>query len=189
MILNKGNAVGVFNDLKFTNDSFKKANYIADSLININNVPQTVWIKQVAYILATIYHETAHTFKPVEEYGKGKGKLYGQYFDIDRSKYTNLNHLYYGRGFVQITWLSNYKKAKDKLGIDFVNHPEYALDFDNSIKITNIGMVEGWFTGKKLDTYINEKQTDYLNARRIINGTDRAEQIASIASAFLISLA
>lgn len=166
-----------------------RATRIVSSLINYNKVPLAVWKNQVAYILATIYHETAHTFLPIEEFGKGKGKLYGQYFDIDRSKYTNLNHLYYGRGFVQITWLSNYKKAKDKLGIDFVNHPEYVLDFDNSVKIANLGMVEGWFSGKNLDVYINEKQTDFIGARKIINGTDRAEQIASVATAFQKSLA
>lgn len=175
--------------IKLNQTQRERASKIATSLVNYKNLPLTVWKKQVAYILATIYHETAHTFLPVEEYGKGKGKLYGQYFDIDRSKYSNLNHLYYGRGFVQITWLSNYKKAKDKLGIDFVNHPEYALDFNNSIKIANMGMVEGWFTGKNLDKYINETQTDFISARKIINGTDRAEQIASFANAFLNSLA
>lgn len=157
---------------------------ILDRLKNIKNVSQEVWLRQVSYILATIYHETATTFLPLEEYGKGKGKPYGQFIDIDRSKYSGLNHLYYGRGFVQITWLSNYVKARKELGVDFVNKPELALDFDNAINITLYGMTEGWFTGRRLSTYINTQKTDYVNARYIINGSDRAGAIAVYAIEF-----
>ena len=50
-------------------------------------------------------------------------------------------------------------------------------------------MVEGWFTGKKLSDYFNEK-TDYINARKIVNGLDKADIIAGYAkvlySAFLM---
>lgn len=159
-------------------------NTILSNLINLKSVSSSVWKRQVSYILATIYHETATTFKPIEEYGKGKGKPYGQFLDINGSKYIGIPHLYYGRGFVQLTWLSNYVKAKKELGVDFVNKPELALDFNNAIKITNYGMVEGWFSGKNLDNYINETKTDYVGARYIINGTDKAQLIATYAVAF-----
>ncbi len=36
-------------------------------------------------------------------------------------------------------------------------------------------------TGKRLSDYIKPGSVDYLNARRIVNGTDRAEQIAGYA--------
>lgn len=42
-------------------------------------------------------------------------------------------------------------------------------------------MRAGWFTGKGLSLYINTKETDYKNARRIVNGTDKASHIAGIA--------
>lgn len=139
---------------------------------------------QAAYILATVWWETARTMLPIEEYGKGKGRKYGQHYDIDGSVYKGLNHLYYGRGYVQLTWLSNYLLAKNKLGIDFVNHPEYALQKEYAIKILLTGMKEGWFTGRKLSDYIYQSKKDYVGARRIINGTDKAQKIAEIAIIF-----
>ena len=174
--------------LKLDNQKQQRVVKIISELKNLNGVDNQIWLKQVSYILATIYHETAGTFLPIEEYGKGQGKLYGQYFDIDRSKYSGLNHLYYGRGFVQITWLSNYVRAKKEIGVDFVNQPELALDFDNALKITNFGMVDGWFTGKKLDSYINAQKVDFFNARQIINGTDKALQISMYADNFKDSI-
>lgn len=174
--------------IKLNDKSRYNIEKILSGLVNLNNVNDSVWKKQASYILATIYHETAGTFLPIEEYGKGKGKPYGQYLDIDRSKYNNLNHLYYGRGFVQITWLSNYVRARKEIGVDFVNKPELALDFDNAIKIANYGMVEGWFTGRTLDRYINAKITDYVGARYIINGNDKAIAIAGYAKSFELAI-
>lgn len=139
---------------------------------------------QAAYMLATVWHETASTMLPIEEYGKGKGRKYGQHYDIDGSIYSGLDHIYYGRGYVQLTWLSNYLLAKNKLGVDFVNHPEYALQKEYAVKILITGMKEGWFTGKRLNHYIDQSKKDYVNARRIINGTDKAQKIANEASIF-----
>lgn len=139
---------------------------------------------QAAYMLATTWHETATTMLPIEEYGKGKGRKYGQKYDMDGSIYKGLDHIYYGRGYVQLTWLSNYAFARNKLGIDFVNHPEYALQREHAVKILITGMKEGWFTGRKLSDYINQSKKDYINARRIINGTDKAKLIASYADIF-----
>lgn len=139
---------------------------------------------QAAYMLATVWHETAHTMLPIEEYGKGKGRKYGQKYDMDGSIYKGLDHIYYGRGYVQITWISNYVFAKNKLGIDFVNHPEYALQKEHAVKILITGMKEGWFTGRKLSDYLHQSKKDYVNARRIINGTDKAQKIAKEAEIF-----
>jgi len=44
-------------------------------------------------------------------------------------------------------------------------------------------MVNGWFTGKKLSDF-----TDYRNMRRIINGTDKAMEIAGFAKVFEMAL-
>ncbi|MGK8699656.1 glycoside hydrolase family 19 protein, partial [Brucella anthropi] len=97
---------------------------------------------QMAYVLATAYHETAHTMKPVNEMG---GEKY-----LRAKKYWP----FIGRGYVQITWRSNYERASKKLGVDFVKKPELLLKPEYAAPIIIAGMVEGWFTGKKLSDYI-----------------------------------
>ena len=49
-------------------------------------------------------------------------------------------------------------------------------------------MRDGDFTGKDLADYIDEDNCDYVEARRIVNGTDRAEQIAGYAEKFEAAL-
>lgn len=134
-------------------------------------------IQDLSYILATIYHETAHTFRPIEEYGKGKGRSYGI-----PDKVTG--QTYYGRGYVQLTWKANYEYFDKRLGKDLVKTPALALDPDISWWIITIGMAEGKFTGKKLDDFRKNGVLDYVGARRIVNGTDRAQLIASYATKF-----
>lgn len=91
---------------------------------------------------------------------------------------------YRGRGLVHLTWKKNYQKAKDHFGIDFVNRPDEAAGFENSIPIMIWGMKEGIFTGKKLSDYVNNSTKDYEGARKVINGSDRKELIASYAVKF-----
>lgn len=138
-------------------------------------------LNDLAYILATTWWETAHTMQPIEEYGKGKGRAYG-------TKDATTGKVYFGRGYVQLTWKANYKKAGDILGIDFVNKPELVMLPEHAVKILFDGMYEGWFTGKKLRDYIdlvdedyNEDLREFSNARRIINGTDKQVIIGQLA--------
>jgi hypothetical protein len=75
-------------------------------------------IKQLSYMLATTKHETAHTFRAIEEYGKGSGREYGKSIVVTdtsgaKKSYTNQ---YYGRGYVQLTWGYNYQRLYEKLG-------------------------------------------------------------------------
>lgn len=130
----------------------------------------------LAYILATVWHETAKTMLPIEEYGKGKGRAY--------------EGLYYGRGYVQLTWLDNYKKAtaKNNKGWNFILHPELALEVEPAMWICFEGMKNGWFTGKKLSDYFNDDKSDSKNARRIINGLDKAELIKTYYDKFYNSI-
>jgi len=124
---------------------------------------------QCAYVLATSWHETAHTMKPVREYG---GETY-----LKKKKY----YPYVGMGYVQLTWLSNYEKASRKLGVDFVTNPKLLLKPEYAAKILVIGMQEGWFTTRKLSDYITLYKSDFKGARRIVNGTDKAALIAGYA--------
>jgi hypothetical protein len=91
---------------------------------------------------------------------------------------------YRGRGLVHLTWKINYRKAKEHFGIDFVTQPDKAAEPEHSIPIMIWGMKEGIFTGRKLANYINSSSVDYLNARRIINGTDEQALIAGYARKF-----
>lgn len=144
-------------------------------------------------MLATAKLETAHTFNPIKEYG-GK-KYFERMYDPVLGKnekrrnmaLNNENKIqgdgvkYCGRGFVQLTWKKNYRKMGEKFGVDLINHPEKALEHDLAIKIMIYGSENGTFTGKSLDDYINSEKTDYYNARRVINGTDRADIIEGYA--------
>lgn len=148
----------------------------------------------LAYILATVYHETARTMQPIEEYGKGKGKAYGSKLKMGagpgkRIAYTTPDKLYYGRGHVQVTWYENYealsKTAKAKLmGWNFLTNPELMLKMAPSVFATFYGMTTGLFTGRKLAHYFDGTKWDDVNARKIINGLDKADLIAVYARKF-----
>ncbi len=60
-----------------------------------------------------------------------------------------------------------------------MHHPEFALTLEVATPILFTGMMQGLFTGKKLGDYFNGPTADWVNARRIINGTDQAANIAS----------
>lgn len=144
-------------------------NFLLDKLGNSEVINRLSW---VAYILATIKHETAETYKPITELGSSgylKGKSY---------------YPYIGRGFVQLTWKSNYQRFGEILGIDLVKNMELANDPETAWKILEIGMTKGLYTGKKLSSYLNDNGLDFWNSRRIINGTDQAGTIAGYAQKF-----
>ncbi|MBK7252642.1 MAG: hypothetical protein IPI04_01685 [Ignavibacteria bacterium] len=135
----------------------------------------------LAYMLATAHHETDRRIQPIEEYGKGKGRPYGKNIKMNGTRYNDTANLFYGRGFVQLTWYENYQKAGVKLGLNLIKNPEKTLELSVATKIMFLGMMEGWFTGKKLSQYFNSTTEDVYNARRIINGTDKANLIADYA--------
>lgn len=127
---------------------------------------------QAAYVLATAYWETARTMKPVIE----------AFWKSEAWRERNLRYYpWHGRGFVQLTWEKNYKRAEDKLGVSFTKNPNLAQEPKHAAAILVIGMKEGWFTGKKLSQYITLHKSDFKGARRIVNGTDRAATIANMA--------
>jgi len=129
--------------------------------------------RKLAYMFATDYHETAFTMIPITEYGSMEYLQSKPYYP------------YIGRGFVQLTWEENYAKGSDVCEEDLVNYPDLALQPDVAAIIMFDGMEKGWFTGDSLGNYFNEVDDDPYNARRIINGTDRAEEIAKYHEQFL----
>lgn len=131
-----------------------------------------------AYGLATAFHETAATMQPIAEYGRGKGRKYGV-----KSKH---GQVAYGRGYVQLTWDYNYEKADDELGLGgaLIANYDLAMRPDIAADIMVRGMQEGWFTGKANRHYLDKTPPNYFDARRIINGTDKAAVIAAYAKSF-----
>jgi hypothetical protein len=148
-------------------------------------------IRHAAYMLATTYHETARTFKPITEYGRQS------YFSKYDGRYGNTRpgdgYRYRGRGYVQLTFRANYQKASERLSrlthrypdrVNLVENPDLALDPNIAADILLMGMCEGWFTGRNLKRYIQGDKKDYYNARRIINALDKAEDINHYAEKF-----
>ncbi|MBU0653733.1 MAG: hypothetical protein KJ914_01220 [Gammaproteobacteria bacterium] len=145
----------------------------------------------LAYMLATAYHESSipspyqespipykddevmHTMQPTREPGLGVGKSYGE--------------KYYGRGFVQLSWEQHYEKIGKEIGVDLIKNPDMALDSQIAVEIIFKGMIDGVFTGKSLKDYFNEN-SDWYNARRILNGLERAAKIAEYAKNFNAAL-
>ncbi|MBK8552579.1 MAG: hypothetical protein IPL53_16530 [Ignavibacteria bacterium] len=142
----------------------------------------------LAYMLATTHHETGRAMKPIPEFGRGKGRAYGGRLKMNRTPYSDTTNIFYGRGFVQLTWYENYLKAGKEIGIDLINNPEKALELIPSTQIMFHGMMKGWFTGKKLSDYFNPQKEDWVNARRIINGLDKAQLVASYGRKYYSSI-
>ncbi|MDY3572306.1 peptidoglycan-binding protein [Enterobacter hormaechei] len=156
--------------------------FTAAYLIYNNILGKRIPASWLAYVLATTYHETAFTMQPIEEYGKGAGHPYGE-------PDPETGQAYYGRGYVQLTWKDNYQKAQDCVvnlntltyDVPLVMQPDLALTPWVAAQVAINGMSQAWFTGKGLGDYLTDTVTDYVNARRIINGTDKAQTIAAYA--------
>jgi putative chitinase len=153
-------------------------NAILDAWESRDDMTDPRWL---AYMLATAKWETAHTMKPIEEYGHGVGREYG-------SPDPETGKTYYGRGLVQLTWKANYAKMSAVTGVDLVYHPELALDPKVASIIMFEGMKGGMFTGVGLPRYFSASTDDPVSARRIINGIDHAGDIAVIHRGFLAAL-
>jgi hypothetical protein len=127
---------------------------------------------QIAYVMATVQHEVAGTYKPIKEFG-GASRPYAPYF---------------GRGYVQLTHKTNYQKYTDILGIDLVSNPDKVLDPQIALFILCHGMANGKFTGRKLGQYVNVNHTNFIDARWVVNDEDRKELIAGYAHQWVTRL-
>lgn len=160
---------------------------------------------QLAYILATSYHETARRMQPVRETlassdeaairilnaAWAAGKL--PWVKTPYWRKDSMGKSWLGRGDVQLTWKSNYEKMSVLTGIDLVAEPDLALDPAVSARILFEGMLEGSsgkgdFTGQALEQYVLGDKRDFVSARKVVNGTDKASTIAGYANHFLAAL-
>lgn len=156
----------------------------------LDSVETSAWlgqdVRRVAYAIATIHIETFlpksnSRYAPITE---GGGRSYFNRYDIKGNprkarELGNVNpgdgYLFRGRGYCQLTGRNNY----EKFGI--ADSPDDALDPKIAFHIFETGMRTGLFSGRKLGDYITPNGTDYKGARHVINGQDRAAEIAGYA--------
>jgi putative chitinase len=172
-------------------------------------------LRQVAYVLATAYHEVGPALQPKREnlnysaagllrtwpsrFSETMAKAYARQPEkianlVYANRMGNGNEAsgdgwrYRGRDFCQTTGKDNYKRAGLHAKVDLVAFPDRIME--PAIAACNLvcGMRDGWFTGRKLSHYIHGPVTDWVGARRIINGVDKAQHIANHAKKFYDAL-
>ena len=151
-------------------------------------------LQELAYDLATAYHETSATMQPITE--RGRRSYFDKYEPGTRlgkrlgNTQAGDGYRFRGEGHVQNTGRDNAAKATKRinevfgLGVDLVANPSQRGDAFVSAVSLFLGNREGWWTGKRLGQYIKPGSTDYWNARRVVNGTDAATKIKGHAVAF-----
>lgn len=167
-------------------------------MLRIQNDPALTNLRWIAYMLATALHENRSASRgwqavwtPMPENG---GLAYGGHVYFDPVEVRNaagryigaggtelpdqadpkerIRRAFYGRGFVQITWMENYAKFDKALGLGgtLLADPDRALEFDVAYDIWSLGMRTGMFTGRRLSEFISGADVvDYVGARAIVN--------------------
>lgn len=156
-------------------------------------------LQRLSYVLATPNVETGGTYQPI--YERGARSYFDKYEPGTRlgkalgNTVKGDGYRFRGVGLVQQTGRANAERSGRKLGLDLVGHPELMLDLEVSAQILVLGSMEGWFTGKGLPDYIDdvdesdaEELKEYQQARRTINGQDKALVIGKDALIFEAAL-
>lgn len=153
--------------------------------------PRITDLRWIPYILATIWRECGENFESIREVGSGAKHPYGKPDKfIDPVTNIEYQHIYYGRGYCQLTWLKNYIRLGNEIGLgnQLAINPDLALDKEIAYNIIITGMTKGKFTGVGLSRFIAGEKCSYYYARQIINRLDHAQEIAEVASTYLIIL-
>jgi hypothetical protein len=114
---------------------------------------------------------------------KSGGAVHKAYTDA-----SGVEHQYFGRGLVQITWWNGYAESGVAFGygLELLFNPEKVKEYDVAYDIMVKGMTTGggYANGRKCSMYFTDSKTDYVAARAMINGSDKAAEIAALAAAF-----
>lgn len=141
-----------------------------------------------AYMLATAWHETAKTMEPVREA-----------FNLSEAwRKKNLRYYpYYGRGYVQVTWITGYARldaAAAEAGMtqpgEILANLDLAMRPDIAAFALRKGMEDGWYdsNGKKMRQRLPmagvATKAQYIDARRLVNVQDKADLVEDYAQIF-----
>lgn len=154
----------------------------------------------LAYMLATTFHETAFTMQPISEFGSVERfrRLYDNRADLGNGPahggQPDDGPRFRGRGYVQLTGRRNYTKMSPIVRAFYPESPDFTVD-PEAVKVPKYaavimfyGMFLGTFTGRALKHFIGNPDqgqiVDYFNARKVINGLDKARQIEGYAKEF-----
>ncbi len=121
----------------------------------------------LAYALATIEHETAETFEPIDEFS-------GRY-SARRLGYEGGTN-YFGRGFIQLTHLRNYRMMGERIGMGdkLAENPSLASDPAVAAKI-----LAAFFKDNNIANLASRGQ--FVAARRPVNPDRHGWAIADMA--------
>jgi len=210
IVLNKALPATAVGDLRQTGQVADSANFLAEKFAKV--VPKSVnpspansisLILQecnlqgiidkshIAYVLASAHHESGMGRNMTEF---ASGKAYEGRKDLGNTQPGD-GPRFKGRGFVQITGRKNYTQYKQwiktlrRRDIDLVNDPVRSTQPDIAAFIIAHGMKNGTFTGKRLTAFGTDPKYDFVNARKIVNGLDKAQAIAVIARKYRATMA
>jgi putative chitinase len=159
-------------------------------------------LRDLAYMLATPIVETDWTMQPIKE--RGGNAYYKRMYDIEGARPKKARELgnmhpgdgakFPGMGFVQSTGRGNARKltklVKEIFGdaVNFEETPERLMEPKYAALALIVGLERGIFTGKKLADYLRSSPPNWKEARRTVNGLDRADEIAGYAKMFYADL-
>jgi hypothetical protein len=107
-------------------------------------------------ILGTVAVETAHTFAPVRE----------AFWLPESWRAANLRYYpWYGRGFIQLTWESNYRTYGQAIGVDLLTDPDVAMQNMPAARV-----MASYFNARGVADACN--QEDWSEVRRLVQGAD-----------------
>ena len=141
----------------------KNLPYIIDALKDEGILNPSV----LSYAMATIEHETAGSFEPIDE-------IQGR-FSARRLGYEGGAN-YFGRGFIQLTHLRNYRIIGERIGLDdkLARNPELASEPKIAAKI-----LAAYFKDNNVATLASNG--DFIDARTPINPDRNGYHVALLA--------
>jgi hypothetical protein len=166
-------------------------------------------LRRIAYVLATAQHASQFGGQLMElgsgdatdghdrafdryEPGTPQGAALGNTEPGDGARFR-------GRGFVPVRGRAAYAIWSHRLGLPdeiiadvatpfFVAHPAAMAQPGVAAQTIVRGMRDGLFTGVALGSHVNDKRTDYVRARRVIDGMKYARDVAEIAQSFAAAM-
>lgn len=146
-------------------------------------------LRLLAYALATVRIECGSNMVPVREGFKATdaqarahvnryGRAYAKAYPIAGGG----DAVYYGRGYVQLTWRKNYLQE----GIE--DNPDKALEPEWAAQLLFKGLLDGRWNGQGHGLMYYLDRNDTYNARRTVNVTNKADIVADWYKDFLETL-